>query len=90
MLRLSINTHSSLLWPGMETTFPRLADRTSDRCLSSLHPNLSFSRSKARILLVCGHCPEKLPLDSYLRLQPDYMHSFPPGGVAASLWEEAD
>lgn len=83
MLCPSVNTHSSLLWHGMETTFPRLADRTSDSnvCIQTFHS----SRSKPRILLVCGHCPAKLPLDIHLRLQPDCMHSFLPSRRSGRL-----
>ena len=87
---LSSNTHSSLLWHRMETTCPRLADRTSDRCLSSVHPNRSFQQKQAQNLAGVGTLPGKLPLPIHLRLQPDCMHSCLPGGVADSLWEEAD
>lgn len=41
-------------------------------------------------MLVCGHSPVKLPLATHLRVQPDCMHSFPPGGVTGSIWEETD
>lgn len=55
-----------------------------------MHLNLHSSRSKPRIMLVCGHSPVKLPLGTHLRVQPDCMHSFPPGGVTGSIWEETD
>lgn len=88
LLCLSVNTqqaYSGMEWrphsPGWQT---ELLIDVSLHCTHTFHS----SRSKPRILLVCGHCSVKLPLDACLRLQLDCMHSFPPGGVADSLGVE--